>query len=122
MHANKANSLAARRLWFTTPPRSGSYAGKESANLRSLAGLRSAEPRSAASWPKRNPDSGRLTQPCRKDTLNRKPFIRIETSMFIGCLEDQHYFLGTTEEGIESAVRRMTRLCEEDRGCRNLGR
>jgi transposase len=26
------------------------------------------EPRSAASWPKRNPDSARLTQPCRKDT------------------------------------------------------
>ena len=67
-HVNKANSLAVRRLWFTTPPRSASYACKELANLRSLAGLRSAEPRSVASWPKRDPDSGRLTQPCRKDT------------------------------------------------------
>src|SRR6266481_536082 len=46
--------------------------------------------------------------------LNRKPFIRIETGMFIGYLEDQQYMLGMTEEGIASAVRRMTRLCEED--------
>jgi uncharacterized protein HemY len=30
--------------------------------------LKSAEPRSAASWPKRNPDSASLAQPCRKDT------------------------------------------------------
>jgi hypothetical protein len=56
------------------------------------------------------------------DRLNLKPFIRIETGLFIGCLEDQQYFLGTTEEGIANAVRKMTRLCEEDRGCRDLGR
>jgi hypothetical protein len=54
--------------------------------------------------------------------LNLKPFIRIETGMFIGSLEDQQYFLGTTEEGIASAVRKMTRLCEEARRCRHLGR
>jgi hypothetical protein len=54
--------------------------------------------------------------------LNLKPFIRIETGMFIGSLEDQQYFLGMTEEGIVSAVRKMTRLCEEDRRCRHLGR
>jgi hypothetical protein len=54
--------------------------------------------------------------------LNRKPFIRIETGMFIGYLEDQQYLLGITEEGIASAVRRMTRLCEEDRRCRDLVR
>jgi hypothetical protein len=54
--------------------------------------------------------------------LNQKPFIRIETGMFIGCLEDQRYFLGMTEDGIVSAVRKMTRLCEEDRRCRDLGR
>jgi hypothetical protein len=53
--------------------------------------------------------------------LNRKPFIRIETGMFIGYLEDQQYLLGMTEEGLASAVRRMTRLCEEDRRCRALG-
>jgi hypothetical protein len=54
--------------------------------------------------------------------LNRKPFIRIETGMFIGYLEDQQCLLGTTADGIASAVLRMTRLCEEDRGCRDLGR
>ena len=54
--------------------------------------------------------------------LNLKPFIRIETGMFIGYLEDQQYLLGMTEEGIVSAVRKMTRLCEEDRLCRHLGR
>ena len=54
--------------------------------------------------------------------LNRKPFIRIETGMFIGYLEEQQYLLGMTEEGIASAVRRMTRLCEEDRGWRDFGR
>jgi hypothetical protein len=40
--------------------------------------------------------------------------------MFIGYLEEQQYLLGMTEEGIASAVRRMTRLCEEDRRCRDL--
>jgi hypothetical protein len=54
--------------------------------------------------------------------LNLKPSIRIEAGIFIGCLEDQQYVLGTAEEGIASAVQRMTRLCEEDRGCRDLGR
>jgi hypothetical protein len=53
--------------------------------------------------------------------LNQKPFIRIETGMFIGYLEDQQYMLGMTEEGIASAVRTMTRLCGEDRRCRDLG-
>jgi hypothetical protein len=52
--------------------------------------------------------------------LNQKPFIRIETGMFIGYLDDQQYVLGITEEGIASAVRRMTRLCEEDRRWRSL--
>jgi hypothetical protein len=54
--------------------------------------------------------------------LSRKPFIRIDTGMFIGHLEDQQYLLGMTEEGIASAVRRMTRLCEEDRRYRDFGR
>jgi hypothetical protein len=54
--------------------------------------------------------------------LNRKPFIRIETGMFIGYFEDQQYLLGMTEEGIASAVRRMSRLCDEDRRGRDLVR
>jgi hypothetical protein len=48
--------------------------------------------------------------------LNRRPFIRIETGMFIGYLEDQQYLLGMTEDGIATAVRTMTKLCKEDRG------
>jgi hypothetical protein len=54
--------------------------------------------------------------------LNRKPFIRIETGMFVGYFEDQQYLLRMTEEGIASAVRRMTKLCEEDRRCRMGGK
>ena len=38
------------------PSKSGSFTAKASANPRSPASLKSAEPRSAASWPKRNPN------------------------------------------------------------------
>jgi hypothetical protein len=62
-----------------------------------------------------------LDIPAIVDRLNQKPFIRIETGMFIGYLEDQQYMLGTTEEGIAGAIRTMTRLCEEDRRWRDLG-
>jgi hypothetical protein len=72
--------------------------------------------------PRKFGESHNLDIPAIVSRLNQKPFIRIETGMFIGSLEDQQYFLGTTEDGIASAVRRMTRLCEEDRGCRDLGR
>jgi hypothetical protein len=51
-----------------------------------------------------------LDIPAIVNRLNLKPFIRIETGMFIGYLEDQQYLLGMAEEGIASAVRRMTRL------------
>jgi len=59
-----------------------------------------------------------LDIPAIVDRLNRKPFIRIETGMFIGYLEDQQYLLGMVEEGIASAVRKMTYLGKEDRLCR----
>jgi hypothetical protein len=52
--------------------------------------------------------------------LNLRPFIRIETGMFIGHLEEQQYLLGMTDDGIASAVRKMTRLCEEDRRYRDF--
>ena len=70
--------------------------------------------------PRKFAELHKLDIPAIVNRLNLKPFIRIETGMFIGSLEDQQYFLGTTEEGIVRAIRRMTRLCEEDRGCRNL--
>ena len=68
--AATANASAARPRWFTKPSKPGNYTAKASANPRSHARFKSAEPPSAASWPKRNPDSSGLTQPCRKDTLH----------------------------------------------------
>jgi hypothetical protein len=70
--------------------------------------------------PRKFAEAHNLDIPAIVGRLNLKPFIRIETGMFIGYLEDQQYILGMTEEGIASAVRRMTRLCEEDRRCRDL--
>ena len=47
--------------------------------------------------------------------LNTKPVIRVEAGGFVGYLEDQKYVLGTTAQGIGSAVRKMIRFCGEDR-------
>jgi len=47
--------------------------------------------------------------------LNTKPFIRVEAGFFIGHLEDQHYLLGRTSDGLAPAVRKMVRMCGEDR-------
>lgn len=47
--------------------------------------------------------------------LNTKPVIRVEAGMFVGYLEGQQYWLGQAEEGIVPAVRKMVRLCGEDR-------
>lgn len=47
--------------------------------------------------------------------LNTKPVIRVEAGMFVGYLEGQQYWLGQAGEGIVPAVRKMVRLCGEDR-------
>jgi len=47
--------------------------------------------------------------------LNLKPTIRVESGLFVGYLEDQQYVLGKTESGIAPAVRKMAKLCGEDR-------
>ena len=47
--------------------------------------------------------------------LNAKPVIRVEAGAFIGYLEGQQYWLGGAGEGIAPAVRKMIRLCAEDR-------
>ena len=47
--------------------------------------------------------------------LNTKPFIRVEAGAFVGYLESQQYWLGSTGEGIVPAVRKMVRFCAEDR-------
>jgi hypothetical protein len=47
--------------------------------------------------------------------LNLKPIIRVESGAFVGYLEDRQYVLGKTEAGVEVAIRRMVRICGEDR-------
>jgi hypothetical protein len=47
--------------------------------------------------------------------LNTKPVIRVEAGAFVGYLEHRQYRLGPTGEGILPAVRKMVRLCAEDR-------
>lgn len=47
--------------------------------------------------------------------LNTKPVIRVEAGAFTGWLEGQQYWLGPVAEGIVPAVRKMVRLCTEDR-------
>jgi hypothetical protein len=72
--------------------------------------------------PRKFAELHKLDIPAVVSRLNRKPLIRIETGKFIGYLEEQQYLLGMVEEGIAGAVRRMSRLCEEDRRCRDLVR
>ena len=47
--------------------------------------------------------------------LSVKPIIRVESGLFVGYLEDQQYVLGKAEAGIAPAVRKMAKLCGEDR-------
>jgi hypothetical protein len=47
--------------------------------------------------------------------LNEKPVIRVQAGNYVGYLEDQQFHLGTITEGITPAVRKMIRLCREDR-------
>ena len=47
--------------------------------------------------------------------LNLKPVIRIEEGTFVGYLDDRDYVLGTTDTGVQTAVRKMVQICGEDR-------
>src|ERR1700730_6791088 len=73
MRVSKENDSGDRRPWPTKRHTLGSYSARASANPRSHVGSGSAEPPFAASWPKRNPDSSGLTQPCRKKTNRLQP-------------------------------------------------
>jgi len=57
-----------------------------------------------------NLDIPRLVQ-----RLNLKPVIRIESGTFVGYLEDRQYVLGKTGAGVDIAVRKMVKICGEDR-------
>ena len=78
-HASKANASAVRRLWLKKPWKPGNYIGKESANPKSHASSRSAEPPSAASWPQKKLESARLTQPCRMEDTHAKRGLIVTT-------------------------------------------
>jgi hypothetical protein len=52
--------------------------------------------------------------------LNTKPVVRVVAGMFVGYLEDREYVLGSADMGVEPAVRKMVRMCREDR--MDLGR
>ena len=45
--------------------------------------------------------------------LNAKPWIRVESGVFVGRFGDQEYVLGSTERGLARAIRRMSELQRE---------
>jgi hypothetical protein len=45
--------------------------------------------------------------------LSAKPLIRVEAGIFVGCLGNREYVLGSTEAGLARAVRRMNELRRE---------
>lgn len=42
--------------------------------------------------------------------LSRKPIIRVEAGSFVGYIDDEPYFLGSTGNGIVSVVQKMIKL------------
>jgi hypothetical protein len=45
--------------------------------------------------------------------LSAKPFIRVESGVFVGRFGEQEYALGSTEAGLARAIRRMSQLRRE---------
>jgi hypothetical protein len=45
--------------------------------------------------------------------LSAKPFIRVESGVFVGRLGGEGYDLGSTEAGLVRAIRRMSQLRRE---------
>ena len=65
--------------------------------------------------PRRFAQAHNLDIPAIVRKLNQKPVIRVESGRFIGYWDDQQYVLGTTQAGIAPAVRKVVRLCREER-------
>ena len=65
--------------------------------------------------PRKFSEKHQLDIPAIVRRLNTKPAIRIEDGSFVGHLEQQDYVLGPTTEGLSVAIRKMVRLCSEDR-------
>jgi hypothetical protein len=45
--------------------------------------------------------------------LSAKPLIRVESGLFVGCLGNREYELGSTDAGLAQAIRRMNELRRE---------
>jgi len=45
--------------------------------------------------------------------LSAKPFIRVESGVFVGRFGEEEYALGPTEAGLARAVRRMSQVRRE---------
>ena len=45
--------------------------------------------------------------------LSAKPFIRVESGVFVGRFGEEDYALGPTEAGLVLAIRRMSQLRRE---------
>ena len=65
--------------------------------------------------PRRFAEMHRIDIPSIVRRLNLKPLIRIESGTFIGSLEDRQWVLGQTSTGMELAMKKMVRICREDR-------
>jgi len=65
--------------------------------------------------PRRFAQLHRLDIPAIVRRLSTKPVIRVEAGAFVGYLEGHQYSLGPTREGIVPAIRKMVRLCTQDR-------
>jgi hypothetical protein len=65
--------------------------------------------------PRRFSDVHRLDIPALVARLSAKPFIRVDSGMFIGSLGGEVYLLGTTRAGLPAAIRRMAELRREAR-------
>ncbi|MGA3028347.1 MAG: hypothetical protein ABSF98_26665 [Bryobacteraceae bacterium] len=63
--------------------------------------------------PRRFSEVHQLDIPVLVARLSAKPFIRVESGLFIGSLRGEEYLLGTTQIGIARAVRKMTDIRRE---------
>ena len=63
--------------------------------------------------PRKFAEVHQLNIPAMVARLSAKPWIRVESGVFVGCVGDQAYKLGSTEAGLAEAIRRMSELRRE---------
>jgi hypothetical protein len=65
--------------------------------------------------PRRFSDAHNLDIPEIVRRFNLKPRIKVESGLFVGYLEDQQHVLGSVQDGIAPAIRKIVRACGADR-------